>query len=112
MQFELSPDQLAIRELARSFCEREIVPHAAGWDRLEEVDREMQTVADLSLVLGVLSAEPKYTNTEGVQFHMVVAKVAGLGRASARAGDRIPAVRQWNSRPPCHRINVDREPSS
>lgn len=39
MNLELSEEQAAVRALAAEFTEREIVPHAAAWDRAESVDR-------------------------------------------------------------------------
>ncbi|WP_035795954.1 acyl-CoA dehydrogenase family protein [Kitasatospora mediocidica] len=39
MNLELSEEQAAVRALAADFTEREIVPHAATWDRAESVDR-------------------------------------------------------------------------
>ncbi len=39
MDLELSEEQAAVRELAASFTDREIVPHATAWDRAESVDR-------------------------------------------------------------------------
>ncbi|MFJ8042051.1 acyl-CoA dehydrogenase family protein [Kitasatospora sp. NPDC096147] len=39
MNLELSEEQAAVRELAAEFTDREIVPHAAAWDRAESVDR-------------------------------------------------------------------------
>ncbi|MFJ8621720.1 acyl-CoA dehydrogenase family protein [Kitasatospora sp. NPDC093550] len=39
MNLELSEEQAAVRDLAASFTDREIVPHAAEWDRAESVDR-------------------------------------------------------------------------
>ncbi|MFE7193366.1 acyl-CoA dehydrogenase family protein [Kitasatospora sp. NPDC057541] len=39
MDLELSGEQAAVRALAASFTDREIVPHAAAWDRAESVDR-------------------------------------------------------------------------
>jgi alkylation response protein AidB-like acyl-CoA dehydrogenase len=38
MDFELSQEQVALRELAAEFTDRELVPHAAEWDRAESVD--------------------------------------------------------------------------
>ncbi|HZD00915.1 MAG TPA: acyl-CoA dehydrogenase family protein [Actinomycetes bacterium] len=38
MDFELSDEQVAVRELAAEFVDREVVPHAAEWDRAESVD--------------------------------------------------------------------------
>ncbi|MGW4893394.1 acyl-CoA dehydrogenase family protein [Kitasatospora sp. NPDC004240] len=39
MNLELSEEQAAVRTLAAEFTDREIVPHAAAWDRAESVDR-------------------------------------------------------------------------
>ena len=38
MDFELSQEQAALRELAAEFTDREVAPHAAAWDRAESVD--------------------------------------------------------------------------
>ncbi len=39
MDFTLTEEQQLIRETAREFCAREIVPHARDWDRSERMDR-------------------------------------------------------------------------
>ncbi|MQS15190.1 acyl-CoA dehydrogenase [Streptomyces kaniharaensis] len=39
MDLELSEEQAAVRDLAATFADREIAPHAAEWDRAESVDR-------------------------------------------------------------------------
>ncbi|MFE2104398.1 acyl-CoA dehydrogenase family protein [Kitasatospora sp. NPDC059463] len=39
MDLALSAEQAAVRELAAAFTDREIVPHAAAWDRAESIDR-------------------------------------------------------------------------
>ncbi|HEX6662978.1 MAG TPA: acyl-CoA dehydrogenase family protein [Gaiellaceae bacterium] len=39
MDFSLTREQELIRESAREFCDREIVPHVRDWDRAEELDR-------------------------------------------------------------------------
>ncbi len=38
MDFQLTPAQADLRELARTWVEKEVVPHAARWDRDESVD--------------------------------------------------------------------------
>jgi alkylation response protein AidB-like acyl-CoA dehydrogenase len=38
MDFALTEEQQLIRETARAFCDREIVPHARDWDRAERMD--------------------------------------------------------------------------
>lgn len=39
MDLALTDEQAALRELARDFIDREVVPFAAEWDRVEQVDR-------------------------------------------------------------------------
>src|SRR5258706_12681261 len=38
VDFALTEEQQLIRETARAFCDREIVPHAREWDRSERMD--------------------------------------------------------------------------
>ncbi|WP_328415872.1 acyl-CoA dehydrogenase family protein [Micromonospora sp. NBC_00389] len=38
MELTLSAEQAAVRQLAAEFADRELVPHAAAWDRRESVD--------------------------------------------------------------------------
>jgi alkylation response protein AidB-like acyl-CoA dehydrogenase len=39
MDFSLTPEQELIRDSAREFCEREILPYSRDWDRAEQLDR-------------------------------------------------------------------------
>ena len=39
MDLHLSAEQAAVRRLAAEFVDREVLPHAAAWDRRESVDR-------------------------------------------------------------------------
>src|SRR5262245_36177268 len=39
MDLSLSEEQAALREMARDFIDREVVPHTREWDRREQVDR-------------------------------------------------------------------------
>src|ERR1700730_6409065 len=41
MDFSLTPEQELIRDSARAFCEREILPNARDWDRAEELPRAL-----------------------------------------------------------------------
>jgi alkylation response protein AidB-like acyl-CoA dehydrogenase len=41
MDLSLTDEQAALRELARDFIDREVVPYAAAWDRAEAVDRSI-----------------------------------------------------------------------
>jgi alkylation response protein AidB-like acyl-CoA dehydrogenase len=39
MDFSPTHEQELIRASAREFCEREVLPHARDWDRIEDIDR-------------------------------------------------------------------------
>jgi len=39
MDLSLTEEQAALRELARDFIDREVMPHVRDWDRAEQVDR-------------------------------------------------------------------------
>ncbi|KAB1912491.1 acyl-CoA dehydrogenase family protein [Micromonospora sp. AMSO31t] len=41
MDLQLSAEQVAARRLAAEFVDREVAPHAAAWDRREEVDPDI-----------------------------------------------------------------------
>jgi alkylation response protein AidB-like acyl-CoA dehydrogenase len=81
MDFGLSQEQVAIRRLAAEFADREIVPHAAAWDRAEQVDlRVIARLGELGL-LGITIPE-RYGGTGGD--HLTSCLVTEeLGRADA-----------------------------
>jgi hypothetical protein len=41
VDFALTDEQTLIRETARTFCDRELLPHARAWDEAEELPREL-----------------------------------------------------------------------
>ena len=57
MDFSLTPEQELIRDSAREFCEREIVPHARDWDRAEELDPGLVPKLAAAGYLGATIAE-------------------------------------------------------
>jgi alkylation response protein AidB-like acyl-CoA dehydrogenase len=57
MDFSLIPEQELIRDSAREFCEREILPHAGDWDRAEELDRGLVPKLAAAGYLGATIAE-------------------------------------------------------
>ena len=57
MDFELTSDQEAIRDMVRDFSRNEIAPHAAAWDEQQHFPREVfQKLGELGL-LGILVSE-------------------------------------------------------
>jgi alkylation response protein AidB-like acyl-CoA dehydrogenase len=57
MNFSLTPEQELIRDSAREFCQREIVPHSRDWDRAEELDRGLVAKLAAAGYLGATIAE-------------------------------------------------------
>jgi alkylation response protein AidB-like acyl-CoA dehydrogenase len=57
MDFSLTPEQELIRDSAREFCEREIVPHSRDWDRAEQLDRGLVPKLAAAGYLGATIAE-------------------------------------------------------
>jgi butyryl-CoA dehydrogenase len=57
MDFSLTPEQELIRDSAREFCEREILPHSRDWDRAEQLDRGLVPKLAAAGYLGATIAE-------------------------------------------------------
>src|SRR5436309_8832354 len=81
MDFTLSDEQQLIRETARSFCETEIAPYAAEWDRAEAIDRGIVgNLAGLGLLAAALPEEHGGMGLDMVSYALVVEE---LGRADS-----------------------------
>jgi butyryl-CoA dehydrogenase len=81
MDFELSDEQRLIRQTARSFCDAEIAPHAAEWDRAETIDR---TIVGKLASLGFLAAAlPEEHGGLGLDMVSYTLLVEELGRADS-----------------------------
>jgi len=81
MDFELSDEQRLIRETARSFCDAEIAPHAAGWDRAETIDRAI--VGKLAALGFLAAALPESHGGLGLEMVSYTLLVEELGRADS-----------------------------
>ena len=53
MDFTLTADHDAIRQTAREFCRRELVPHLRDWDRAAQLPREVIRKMGAEGLLGV-----------------------------------------------------------
>ncbi|MFD9334857.1 acyl-CoA dehydrogenase family protein [Streptomyces sp. NPDC060028] len=84
MNLELSEEQSAVRQLAREFAEREIVPYAAEWDRAESVDRAIvKKLGDLGF-LG-LTVPEQYGGSGGDHLaYVLVTEELGRGDSAVR----------------------------
>jgi alkylation response protein AidB-like acyl-CoA dehydrogenase len=81
MDFELSDEQRLIRQTARSFCDAEIAPHAAEWDRAEAVDGAIVgKLASLGFLAAALPEEHGGLGLDMVSYALLVEE---LGRADS-----------------------------
>ncbi|HEY2326444.1 MAG TPA: acyl-CoA dehydrogenase family protein [Gaiellaceae bacterium] len=81
MDFTLTAEQELIRQTARSFCDAEIAPHAAEWDRTETIDRAI--VGKLA-ELGFLGASlPEEHGGMGLDTRSYALVVEEIGRADS-----------------------------
>ena len=84
MDFELSPEQREIQELARDFAAHEIEPHAAAWDREHRFPREIfAKLAGLGLMGTCVPAE---YGGAGADFLSYILVLEELSRADAGVG--------------------------
>jgi butyryl-CoA dehydrogenase len=81
VDFELSDEQQLIRQTARAFCDAEIAPYAAAWDRAEAIDRGIVSkLAELGFLAAALPAEHGGLGLDLVSYTLVVEE---LGRADS-----------------------------
>jgi alkylation response protein AidB-like acyl-CoA dehydrogenase len=84
MNFELTPEQQAIRGVTRELAESEIVPHATDWDREHRFPDELYPkLAELGL-MGV--CVPEELGGAGADFLSYVLVLEELSRADAGVG--------------------------
>ena len=81
MDLTLSDEQELIRQTARAFCDAEISPYAAEWDRTEAIDRSViAKLAELGFLAAALPEEHGGMGLEMVSYALVVEE---LGRADS-----------------------------
>jgi alkylation response protein AidB-like acyl-CoA dehydrogenase len=81
VDFTLSNEQQLIRQTAREFCDAEIAPHAAEWDRTEAIDRSIVgKLAELGFLAAALPEEHGGMGLEMVSYALVVEEI---GRADS-----------------------------
>src|SRR4029079_14132286 len=81
VEFALTEEQQLIRETARAFCDREIVPHAREWDRSERMD--LGIVAKLAVVGFLGCALPEAHGGMGLDTVSYCLVMEELGRADS-----------------------------
>jgi hypothetical protein len=84
MDLALSDEQAAVRKLAAGFVDREIVPHAAAWDRAEQVDlRVVARLGELGLLGLTIPEEYGGSGGDHLTYCLVVEEL-GRGDSSVR----------------------------
>jgi butyryl-CoA dehydrogenase len=81
VDFTLSDEQQLIRQTARAFCDAEIAPHAAEWDRTETIDRSI--VGKLAEIGFLAAALPEEHGGMGLPMSSYALVVEELGRADS-----------------------------
>src|SRR3954453_6094387 len=81
MDFELSAEQQLIRQTARDFCDAEIAPFAAEWDRSETIDRSIVgKLAEPGFLAAALPEEHGGLGLDMVSYPLLVEE---LGRSDS-----------------------------
>jgi hypothetical protein len=81
VDFTLSDEQQLIRQTAREFCDSEIAPNAAEWDRTETIDRAIVgKLADLGFLAAALPEQHGGLGLDMVSYALLVEE---LGRADS-----------------------------
>jgi len=84
MNFELSEEQRILQQSVREFCAREIIPHAARWDREEHFPHEIIPAMG---ELGLLGMQiPETYGGAGMTFAEFVVALEEVARADASVG--------------------------
>src|SRR3954465_13526781 len=81
MDFALTDEQQLIRQTPRDFCDAEIAPHAAEWDRTETIDRSIVgKLAEIGFLAAALPEEHGGMGLDMISYALVVEE---LGRADS-----------------------------
>ena len=93
MDFTLSDEQQLIRQTARAFCDAEITPHAAEWDRTETIDRNVVAkLAELGFLAAALPEEHGGMGLDMVSYALVVEEIAKPKEVETREPVKQPAA--------------------
>jgi alkylation response protein AidB-like acyl-CoA dehydrogenase len=103
VDFTLSDEQQLIRDTARDFCDVEIAPYAAEWDRTETIDRSIVgKLAEVGFLAAALPEEHGGMGLELVSYALVVEEIGRAdsnvrGIVSVSNGLYGKSVAKWGS---------------
>ena len=103
MDFALSDEQQLIRNTAREFCDAEIAPNAAEWDRTETIDRGIvRKLAELGFLAAALPEKHGGMGLDMVSYALVVEEIGRAdsnvrGIVSVSNGLYGKSVARWGS---------------
>ncbi|MDQ4095587.1 MAG: acyl-CoA dehydrogenase family protein [Actinomycetota bacterium] len=81
MDFELSDEQQMVRDAARRFAEKEVLPHVRQWDRAESMDRSIvEGLAEMGWLGATLPQEYGGMGLDTVSYCLVIEE---LGKADS-----------------------------
>jgi alkylation response protein AidB-like acyl-CoA dehydrogenase len=84
VDLSLSDEQQAIRDTARDFVDREVVPHIRDWDRSESVDRAIvKQLGDLGFLGATIPADYGGTPCDHLSYCLLLEEL-GRGDSSVR----------------------------
>jgi alkylation response protein AidB-like acyl-CoA dehydrogenase len=84
VDFQLSEEHEAVRQLAAEFVDREVIPHAAAWDRAESVDQAIVARLGALGLLGLtIPAEQGGSDGDHLAYCLVMEEL-GRGDSSVR----------------------------
>jgi alkylation response protein AidB-like acyl-CoA dehydrogenase len=89
VRFDLTGEQLAIRDMARDLAHKEISPHAAEWDETQHFPRELFTAMGKLGFLGVLV--PEHFGGAGLGYVEYVTILEEIGAADGGVGLGVAA---------------------
>jgi butyryl-CoA dehydrogenase len=103
IEFELTDEQRLIRETARDFADKEIVPRVKENDRNEHFDTELvQKIADMGFLGAIVSEEYGGRGLDYLTYGLIVEEI-GRGDSSARTVVSVQtslvcsAIERWGS---------------
>ncbi len=84
MDFALTDDQQAFRDLARGWVDKAVVPHAAEWDRSERMDRDIvRQLGEMGFLGATLPEELGGTPCDYISYVLMMEEL-GRGDNSVR----------------------------